>query len=142
MFITIFSEHNKIWGTLPPNVPVKCLRPCVQLEWRLSVPHASFSTCFLVFCLWKEILSQDRIGHFKILQSTYFTYVISSYANRIFLLVFSFSGERSSRNDPCRYSLHQDFYSRRDAVTVSATASPNHSKYFAYLGPAENRSIK
>jgi len=37
-------------------------------------------------CLWKEILSQQRIRHFKILQSIYFAYdvgIISSYSNRI-----------------------------------------------------------
>jgi len=37
-------------------------------------------------CLWKEILSQQRIRHFKILQSIYFAYdvsIISSYLNRI-----------------------------------------------------------
>ena len=26
------------------------------------------------YCLWKEILSQQRIRHFKILQSIYFVY--------------------------------------------------------------------
>jgi len=39
-----------------------------------------------LYCLWKEILSQQRIGHFKILQSIYFAYnvgIISSYSNRI-----------------------------------------------------------
>jgi len=38
-------------------------------------------------CLWKEILSQQRIRHFKILQSIYFAYdvgIISPYSNRIF----------------------------------------------------------
>jgi len=42
----------------------------------------------LLHCLWKEILSQPRIRHFKILQSIYFTYdvgIISSYSNRILL---------------------------------------------------------
>jgi len=37
-------------------------------------------------CLWKEILSQLRTRHFKILQSIYFAYdvgIISSYSNRI-----------------------------------------------------------
>jgi len=37
-------------------------------------------------CLWKEVLSQQRIRHFKILQSIYFAYdvgIISSYSNRI-----------------------------------------------------------
>jgi len=37
--------------------------------------------------LWEEILSQQRIKHCKILQSTYFAYdvgIISSYSNRIF----------------------------------------------------------
>jgi len=37
------------------------------------------------WCLWKEILSQQRIRHFKILQSIYFAYdvgIISSYSNR------------------------------------------------------------
>ena len=37
--------------------------------------------------LWKEILSQQRIKHCKILQSTYFAYdvgIISSYSNRMF----------------------------------------------------------
>jgi len=37
-------------------------------------------------CLWKEILSQQRIRHSKILQSIYFAYdvgIISSYLNRI-----------------------------------------------------------
>ena len=36
--------------------------------------------------LWKEILSQQRIRHFEILQSIYFAYdvgIISSYSNRI-----------------------------------------------------------
>ena len=36
-------------------------------------------------CLWKEILSQERIRHFKILQSIYFAYdvgIISYYSNR------------------------------------------------------------
>jgi len=36
-------------------------------------------------CLWKEVLSQQRIRHFKILQSIYFAYdvgIISSYSNR------------------------------------------------------------
>jgi len=35
--------------------------------------------------LWKDILSQQRIRHFKILQSIYFAYdvgIISSYSNR------------------------------------------------------------
>jgi len=38
-----------------------------------------------VCCLWKEILSQQRIRHYKILQSTYFAYdvgIISSYSSR------------------------------------------------------------
>jgi len=38
------------------------------------------------FCLCKEILSQQRIRHFKILQSIYFAYdvgIISSYSNKI-----------------------------------------------------------
>jgi len=38
-------------------------------------------------CLWKEILFQQRIRHFKILQSIYFAYdigIVSSYSNRIF----------------------------------------------------------
>jgi len=37
-------------------------------------------------CLWKDILSQQRIRHFKILQSVYFAYdvgIISFYSNRI-----------------------------------------------------------
>jgi len=37
--------------------------------------------------LWKEILSQQRIKHSKILQSVYFAYdvgIISPYSNRIF----------------------------------------------------------
>jgi len=37
-------------------------------------------------CLWKEILSQQRIRHFKILQSIHFAHdegSISSYSNRI-----------------------------------------------------------
>jgi len=36
-------------------------------------------------CLWKEILPQKRIRHYKILQSIYFAYdvgIISSYSNR------------------------------------------------------------
>jgi len=36
-------------------------------------------------CLWKEVFSQQRIRHFKILQSIYFAYdvgIISSYSNR------------------------------------------------------------
>jgi len=40
----------------------------------------------LLASLWKEILSQQRIRHFKILQSIYFAYdvvVIRSYSNRI-----------------------------------------------------------
>jgi len=41
---------------------------------------------FKPYCIWKEILSQQRIRHFKILQSIYFAYdvgIISSYSNRI-----------------------------------------------------------
>jgi len=37
--------------------------------------------------VWKEILSQQRIKHSKILQSVYFAYdvgIISPYSNRIF----------------------------------------------------------
>jgi len=40
----------------------------------------------LYTCLWKEIISQQRIRHFKILQSIYFAYdvgIISSYSDRI-----------------------------------------------------------
>jgi len=39
------------------------------------------------WCLWKEILPQQRIKHFKILQSIYFAYdvgIITSYSNRMF----------------------------------------------------------
>jgi len=39
---------------------------------------------FILHCLWKEILSQQRIRHFKILQSVYFAYdvgIISYYSN-------------------------------------------------------------
>ena len=42
--------------------------------------------------LWKEILSQQRIRHFKILQSIYFAYdvgIISSYSNRIKMITQS-----------------------------------------------------
>jgi len=38
------------------------------------------------YCLWKEILSKQRIRHFKIVQSIYFAYdagIISSYSNRM-----------------------------------------------------------
>jgi len=38
------------------------------------------------FCLWKEILSQHRIRHYKTLQRIGFAYkagIISSYSNRI-----------------------------------------------------------
>jgi len=44
-------------------------------------------------CLWKEILFQQRIRHFKILQSIYFAYdagIISSYSNRLLLMVLVF----------------------------------------------------
>jgi len=37
-------------------------------------------------CLWREVFSQQRIRHFKILQSIYFAYeegIISSYSNRM-----------------------------------------------------------
>jgi len=56
--------------------------------WELLLPKASgsFATLYsLENCLWKEILSQQRIRHFKILQSIYFAYdvgIISSYSNR------------------------------------------------------------
>ena len=39
-----------------------------------------------MYCLWKDILSQQRIRHLKILQSIYFAYdvgIISSYSNII-----------------------------------------------------------
>ena len=42
-------------------------------------------------CLWKEILSQQRIRHFKILQSVYFAYdvgMLNSYSNRTHQLLF------------------------------------------------------
>jgi len=42
-------------------------------------------------CLWKEILSQQRIRHFKILQSIYFACnvgIISSYSNRNWRLFY------------------------------------------------------
>ena len=54
---------------------------CLLFEW------AFFCACIhhlLKQCLWKEILSQQRIRHFKILQSRYFAYdvrIISSYSN-------------------------------------------------------------
>jgi len=41
---------------------------------------------FQKHCLWKEIHSQQRIRHFKILQSMYFAFdvgITSSYLNRI-----------------------------------------------------------
>jgi len=43
----------------------------------------------LDFSLWKEILSQQRMKHFEILQSIYFAYdagIISSYSNRMTLV--------------------------------------------------------
>ena len=46
----------------------------------------SYLKHFQKHCLWKEILSQQRIRHFKILQSIYFAYdvgIISCYSNRI-----------------------------------------------------------
>jgi len=46
-----------------------------------------FLYCFSFHCLWKEILPQQRIRHFKILQSIYFAYdvsIFSSYSNRIY----------------------------------------------------------
>jgi len=46
-------------------------------------------------CLWKEILSQQRIRHFKILQSINFAYdvgIITSYSNKMMLYTsFNFS---------------------------------------------------
>jgi len=45
------------------------------------------------YSLWKEILSQQRIRHFKILQSIYFAYdvgIISTYSNRTRCEMFCF----------------------------------------------------
>jgi len=59
----------------------------LHLMYSCEIRKASVS-CALseIRCLWKEILSQQRIRHFKILQSIYFAYdvsIISSYSNRI-----------------------------------------------------------
>jgi len=40
MFKTIFSEHNKIWGQLPPNAP-PCLRTWADPS-RESLPLGAF----------------------------------------------------------------------------------------------------
>ena len=59
--------------------------------------------CLFPHCLWKEILSQPRIRHFKILQSIYFTYdvgIISSYSNRKFI-------SRRICTKPSRHRLEQ-----------------------------------
>ena len=73
------------------------------LQWELTGvlwPNNSYVTsytlCYHSFiamhCLWKEILSQQRIRHFKNLQSVYFAYdvgIISSYSNRILIQIKS-----------------------------------------------------
>jgi len=44
----------------------------------------------IVICLWKEMLSQQRIRHVKILHNIHFAYdvgIISSCSNIIFLLI-------------------------------------------------------
>jgi len=47
-------------------------------------------------CLWKEVLSQQRIRHFKILQSIYFAYdvgIISSYSKQNLIQIESRGGQ-------------------------------------------------
>ena len=58
----------------------------IYLLWcRLWFYDCLRSSTEIVDRLWKEILSQQRMRHFKILQSIYFAYdvgIISSYSNR------------------------------------------------------------
>jgi len=66
-------------------------KEATQLQQRLPLLHqlsckiltSDISKSNFEYCLWKEILCQQRIRHFKILQSIYFAYdvgIISSYS--------------------------------------------------------------
>jgi len=59
------------------------LFPRVEHSHKIPKIANKFPTFFTNHCLWKEILSQQRIRHFKIVQSMYFVYDVgvSSYSN-------------------------------------------------------------
>jgi len=77
--VTCFRQNLPV--TLMCRAPAK-----IYLLWcRLWFYDCLRSSTEIEHCLWKEILSQQRIRHFKILQSIYFAYdvgIISSYSNR------------------------------------------------------------
>jgi len=87
------TSHCDVTNSAHPIIISVSLSPRVPTV-PLSTPKEDCSFYSIVsfsirstFCLWKEIVSQQRIRHFKILQSIYFAYevgVISSYSNRIF----------------------------------------------------------
>jgi len=80
----IFIYHDFMQGFLIKfwvygQHKLRTIRPVMFASLRSNV--------ISVQCLWKVVLSQQRIRHLKILQSVYFAYdvgIISSYSNRIF----------------------------------------------------------
>ena len=80
-----------------------------------------FSTLSDLYCLWKEILSQQRIRHFKILQSIYFAYdvgISSSYSNRIVGFISLEIIKRKSCEELEVLHLHQAITSETKVLEV------------------------
>ena len=109
---TAFSKQKNTSIRIPVVKQLFCLcnnwcPDIIPMKWNIEVDHSGkkyrfqdFLPCgsncrgelyaphilAVKYCLWKEILSQQRIRHFKILQSIYFACdvgIISSYSNRM-----------------------------------------------------------
>jgi len=86
--------------------------------WPNNCYVTSYTLCYHSFramhCLWKEILSQQRIRHFKNLQSVYFAYdvgLISSYSNIILiqiksLFIFKYRLAMQLQNNAAMITIH------------------------------------
>jgi len=80
--LTTLMEQNCMWCALVSEMFHSLLFTVTGTNF--SVP--SFNLSIFWHWLWNEILSQQRIKHFKILQSIYFAYevgIISSYSNTL-----------------------------------------------------------